>query len=352
MILPSKTEGQVKWKSPSNIALVKYWGKYGRQFPKNASISFTLSNAYSITQINYTHDPARIKNLVVNFTFEGKSNKAFEDRIISFLLSIKDEFTFLSNIALNIDSENSFPHSSGIASSASAMSALALCLIDIKQKIEGKTLSKLEFTKITSHVSRLGSGSASRSIIPKLAIWGEHPSFKSSNEYAIQVDEFLHPIFDNFHDDILIISPNEKSVSSTAGHKLMDNNPYAEERYKQANERLVHLTESMKIGDIVSFGKIVEDEALTLHALMMCSDPSYILMEPNTLHVINLIRSFRQKTKLPIYFTLDAGPNLHLLYPDGIKKEVESFINKELKTFCHNGKIIKDQIGNGPEKLL
>ena len=101
-----------------------------------------------------------------------------------------------------------------------------------------------------------------------------------------------------------------------------------------------------------AFGKLAEDEAMTLHALMMCSDPSYVLMEPGTLDMIREIRIFRQKTGTPIYFTLDAGPNIHLLYPDYVSTEAEDFVNEKLLPYTANGRVIKDKVGYGPQKLV
>jgi len=351
MILPSKSQGSVSWQSPSNIALIKYWGKHGNQIPNNASLSFTLSNAHTNTSVDYIHDPATITNLKLEFLFEGKPNTSFERRIHSFLLRIQPEMEFIKHSNLKINSRNSFPHSSGIASSASALSALALCLCEIDEKIRDIQHDKDSFTSKASHIARLGSGSACRSVIPKMAIWGAHNAYPSSDLVAHPISVKLHPLFDNFHDDILIISPDEKPVSSSAGHALMQGNPFAEERYKQANNRLEDLIAAMQNGDMATFGKIVEDEALTLHALMMCSDPSYILMRPNTLLAIERIRKYRTESKLPLFFTLDAGPNIHLLYPDGIQSEVAQFIEISLKPLCFEGKIIYDQVGHGPQKL-
>jgi len=90
---------------------------------------------------------------------------------------------------------------------------------------------------------------------------------------------------------------------------------------------------------------------MSLHALMMMSHPSFILLKPNTLNIIERIKSYRNETKLPVYFTLDAGPNIHLLYPQSIKNEVENWIDSELKQFCENGLYIKDDVGDGPKKI-
>jgi len=341
-------EGLVRWKSPSNIALVKYWGKYGEQLPKNPSISFTLDAAHTITEIDY-RPKADDGKLEINFFFEGKPNEAFGQKIEHFLKKHVALFPWVTQLQMTIKSKNSFPHSSGIASSASGMSALVMCLSDIESKHNGEEISLAK----ASYISRLASGSASRSVFPELAVWGSHNAIEgSSNLYATTYSKEVNPMFTQFHDDIMIISAKEKSVSSTAGHALMNGNIYAENRYMQANQNLMDIIRSMKEGDLEKFGEIVESEALTLHALMMCSTPSYILLEPHTISVINEIRQYRSESKLPLYFTLDAGPNIHLLYPDDIADQISPFIEEVLQPYCVGGKIIKDKVGQGPQNLI
>ena len=170
-----------------------------------------------------------------------------------------------SQFGFKDESKNSFPHSSGIASSASSMSALAMCLIDIESQINSQ--SELDYKK-ASLLSRLASGSACRSVYEKIAVWGTTEFVEdSSNDYAVPFYKTIDPVFHEFHDDILIISAVEKSVSSRAGHALMEDNPYSKARFEQANEHMGLLIKSMENGDLKSFGSIVEKEALTLHAL-------------------------------------------------------------------------------------
>lgn len=340
------------WKSPSNIALIKYWGKHGRQLPNNASISFTLSHASTTTSVIASPRPSNEK-LAIDFLFEGQSEPNFGRKIDKFLTSIRDEFfPFLYSYHLEINTANTFPHSSGIASSASGMSALALCLCDIDQQLSGQAEYNESFFRKASIIARLGSGSAARSVFPTMSVWGQHPQILGSDDqFAIGIQQNIDPVFKTFHDDILIVSEKQKSVSSTAGHNLMNNNPYAKARYHQAGERMSQLMKALESGDVETFGKITEDEALTLHALMMCSDPSYILLEEGTLSVIKWIRQFRAESNIPVYFTLDAGPNVHILYPDQYTRQVEQFIADHLQQYAQNGRIIKDFVGQGPEKL-
>jgi diphosphomevalonate decarboxylase len=276
----------------------------------------------------------------MDFYFEGKENQAFKSKIEKYLNENKEYFTFLNGLHLNIESHNSFPHSSGIASSASSMSALILCLLAIKYKDEEINLQEASF------LSRLASGSAARSVYPKMTLWGKTPSLpESSDEYAIPIDNIIHPVFKSYHDSILIVSSKEKSVSSRAGHSLMNNHPMAETRYATARKNTEDLLTILKQGDLEGFIKIAESEANQLHDLMATSTPSYTLKEPNTINIIDKILEFRKETCLPICYTLDAGPNVHLLYPDSCSNQVHIFIDEVLKNYCFNNKWIDDNNG-------
>ena len=342
---------KIAWRSPSNIAIIKYWGKYGRQLPRNASISLTLQNAFSETSLVY--EPKENNGQIdLHFNFEGQKNKKFKERLQQFLSSITDIMPFLTEYTLSIESHNSFPHSAGIASSASAMSALALCLCSMERQVSTQPQAEEYFYQRASMIARLGSGSAARSVYPHLAVWGATALAEgSSNDYAIPFAQAVHEVFLSYHDDILLVSKSEKSVSSTAGHALMNSNPFADVRYQQAHNNLQDLLLALKEGNLHHFGRIAEQEALQLHALMMTSEPSYILMESNSLEIIKKIRLWRQNTGHPLYFSMDAGPNMHLLYPDNIASAVQPFIQQELLEHCEQGSYLEDVVGKGPTRL-
>ena len=343
---------EITWRSPSNIALIKYWGKHGNQLPNNASLSLTLNEAYTETSVELKNKRKK-STPDIDFYFEGKKNPAFAAKLIKYLSSIKADFPFINDHKLVIRSENSFPHSAGIASSASSMSALALCLMSLQAGFSKKLLDYDTFLKDASCYARLGSGSASRSLYPEFSVWGETKSIKnSSDEYAIQFPKEYHSNLNDLQDSILIVSDQEKSVASRAGHELMKKHPAAELRYKNAGQRMTELLKSMRNGDLDLFVNIVEAEAMELHALMMTSSPSFILMAPATLEIINRIRNFRNETKIPVCFTLDAGPNVHVIYPYYEKKQVRNFIQSELLQFCTNKKVIYDGMGYGPKQII
>jgi diphosphomevalonate decarboxylase len=339
------------WKSPSNIALVKYWGKRNNQIPENTSVSFSLSESFTNTEVNILQSPGN-EIPSFEFFFEGQRQLTFEDKISIFFERVREFIPEVSRLPLKINSSNTFPHSSGIASSASAMSALSLALLDLEQQVSGKSLAQKDFLRTASVMSRLGSGSASRSVYGGYAMWGQLEEItESSDEYAIPLNKMVHKDFMTMYDSILIVEAGTKSVSSTKGHLLMKDNPYAPVRYKMANENTRTLLKVLEEGDFEKFISLVESEAMTLHALMMASSPWFILMQANTVELIKKIVDFRKQNAVPMCFTLDAGPNIHLLYPEKVRGSVLNFINNELLDHLANSRWIDDKIGSGPEKI-
>lgn len=339
------------WQSPSNIALVKYWGKHGIQLPRNPSLSFTLSAC--VTRMSVEVEPESIRPNVEVY-YEGAPRPAFEGKIRSFFGLLRLHFPWLEKSAVRIDSANTFPHGAGIASSASAMSALALCLCDIHDQLTGGNTNKdAAWWSRTSEVARLGSGSACRSLFPVAALWGMTGAVSdSSDAFALPWADKVNARYRDYRDTILIVSSAEKAVSSTAGHALMDSLPYAHTRYAEAQRNMTRLIAAMAVEDAVDdFITICETEALQLHALMMSGDSPFILMEPGTLAIIKAVWAFRKETGLPVCFTLDAGPNVHLLYPAGHHIAVMDFVRTKLAAHCADGRYIEDNVGTGPVKL-
>src|SRR5690606_2410811 len=189
------------------------------------------------------------------------------------------------------------------------MSALALCLMDMEKQMQ-PAIPEDYFIEKASFLARLGSGSASRSIEGPVVVWGEHPEIDgSSNLFGTKYPFKIHENFLNYQDCILLVDKGEKQVGSSIGHDLMLDHLFAEQRFRQAKENLSKLISVFKTGNLPEFIKIVESEALTLHAMMLTSIPYFILMKPNTLEIINRVWKFREKTASNLCFTLDAGAN-------------------------------------------
>lgn len=346
-----ESSGSVSWRCPSNIALVKYWGKRERQLPSNPSLSFSLKQCYTETTIDYEIIEA-LPSPAVSFFFEGTPNIEFQHRVNAYIQNLIIDIPVIEHLRLTINTRNSFPHSAGIASSASAYGSLALCLCSIEKKIQGAITGDMDFHKKASYLSRMGSGSACRSIYPGYVVWGESEYYDNfTNLYAAPLPFEIHPDFREMSDTILVVSSKEKELSSSSGHELMKTHPYAHGRYNQALENLHALISALQDGDMDLFIQVTENEALSLHALIMSSGYGAMLIKPNTLAIINKIRDFRRSQKIPVCYTLDAGPNVHMLCPGKYNNKIQSFIENELKPLCENQHIIYDSMGQGPEEM-
>jgi diphosphomevalonate decarboxylase len=339
----------IKWLSPSNIALIKYWGKHGIQLPQNASLSLTLKNAVTTTELRYRGSP---DDMEVQYYFEGERNQVFEEKVINYLERLKTEMPFLADYALWFSSQNTFPHSTGIASSASSMSALALCLVSMEEEVTGKKLDENAFFERASAIARLGSGSAARSVFGQWATWGVIEGYAhSSDQFASPLPFKVHESLTDMGDAILVVSGTPKKVSSSLGHHLMKVHPYATSRYRQAAMNMHALLVALEVGDFDTMACVVENEALSLHALLMTSSPEGLLLKPGSLQIIDAVRQYRNETRTKLCFTIDAGPNIHLLYPVSEREKVLSFIENELLQYCENRQWIDDETGNGPLKI-
>ncbi len=375
--------GQVGWESPANIALVKYWGKRPGQLPMNPSLSFVLKESVVRMNVEYTFRDKGATGLRA-FTLNGSPNPGFQKRIGAFIDTLSSYFPFLHGMHLSISSESTFPHSAGIASSAAAFSALALNLCSIEREVTGTididcldvsldralldsfntgrshsldTIGELNdagFILKASYIARLGSGSACRSLQNGFVAWGNSTLLEGSDDrYAIRVGgDHVDPVFNTLRDAVLIIDDTVKMVSSSAGHALMNHHAYRQSRILQAVNNLEQLLWSLKIGDEPLFFSVIENEALSLHSLMMSSNPGYILMKPQSIEALERISAFRNHYGINIGFTMDAGPNIHLIYFERDSHIVKEFIRKELAKCCLDNRWIDDGMGKGPVQTL
>ncbi len=337
------------YRCSSNIALVKYWGKKpdGIQLPANPSISFTLKDLYTETTIS-TAGPNTTGQPEFDFQFEGQPKPSFIPKLADFFARIWNDYSVLNAYRLHINTSNNFPHGTGIASSASGFGALACCLAELEEMHTGKSVAVEQISK----TARLGSGSACRSMYEAPGIWGRHNAIAgSTDEYAIPFSSPVHDVFSQMMDAVLIVDAGEKSVSSTVGHGLLKGNPYASARYAEATLHLTELCTALEAGNMTDFIRIVEQEALQLHAMMMLSNPYFILMRPATLSVIEAVWAFRRNTGVPLMFTLDAGANVHLLFPGAHYQQVKNFIDSDLLNYCQNGQYFCSAIGSAPVRI-
>ncbi|MBK9750071.1 MAG: diphosphomevalonate decarboxylase [Chloroflexi bacterium] len=288
-----------------NLAFVKYWGKANSELniPFNGSISMNLSSAKTVTTITFDegYDQDHI-------TIDGETlhHQAKAGLRISQHLDRLREIAHTSTFA-QVITRNNFPMGTGFASSASGFAALTLAAASAL----GLELSK----KQLSILARRGSGSACRSIPDGFAEWFAGHDNESS--YAIEIAPVGHW---DIIDIAVVVSNKAKLVSSSLGHELAQNSPFWAARSQIVSGRLARVRAAIEKRDFSAFGHEIESEALELHAIAMTS--SYNLeaswqsgifyWEPSTLHLLKLVQEWRA-TGLEVYFTLDAGPTVHII---------------------------------------
>lgn len=348
----SKEVINIGWRAPSNIALIKYWGKKGHQLPENGSLSITLDQSSTTTFMSFQQKKEAERDIYLKYYFHGDQHFKFEQKIVQLLNYLRAEIPFLTDYELVFRSENNFPHSAGIASSASSMAALALCLVSMEETVAHKKLSKDDFFRRASCIARLGSGSACRSVFGGIVAWGNIASISnSSDDYAIPFSLHEGSRLNRVRDLILIVSSKEKPVSSSAGHNWMKDHPYREGRRVQADRNLNKIIDAIRDDNYRIIAEISENEALSLHALLITASSGGLLLRPNTLHVVEEIKKFRDSTGLDLFFSIDAGPNVHLIYYEDQREAVLQFVKQTLSQYCENGQWIDDKMGNGPKLM-
>ena len=285
--------------APANIAFIKYWGKVSEELrlPANSSISMNLSEALTTTSVEF--DKNLKKDLVI---INGKKVTGIEEaRVVGHLDLIRDLIRKEAgiNIFANVISKNNFPKGAGMASSASGFAALTAA----GAAAAGLDLSEKEL----SILARLGSGSACRSIPDGIIEW--KAGDKSENSYA----RSLYPVeYWDIRDVIAVIGDKDKKVSSSEGHTLAGSSPFYKARIAGMPEKVREIKSALKNKDFTKFGEIIEAEAINMHSVMMTSSPPLYYWLPKTLEVMQSVQDFR-KNGIEAYFTIDAGPNVHII---------------------------------------
>ncbi len=310
-----------------NIAFIKYWGNrdHDLRIPANGSLSMNLAPLETRTTVSFDTD-LKEDQLVLNGEPAGEAALQRVSTLLDRIRSLGDVKTFA-----RVVSENSFPTGAGIASSASAFAALTLAAVTSL----GLELSEGQL----SALARTGSGSASRSIPAGFVEWTPDPE----SSYAFSIAGVEHW---DLVDLVVLISQEHKAVVSSDGHKLADTSPLQKARVIDAKRRLDICRKALLEKDFPTFAEIVELDSTLMHSVMMTSMPPLYYWEPGTLEIMNAVRSWRA-AGLPVCFTIDAGPNVHLICPESVSETVK----RKLGALVNVKSILKCTPG-GPARLL
>ncbi len=279
----------------SNIAFIKYWGNadHTLRIAANPSLSMNLADLTITATVQFAPDfPSDMLTINGEPVTGGAAERVFRQMDI---IRRKAKFSHRAKIA----TESNFPAGAGIASSAAAFSALAVAGV----AAAGLSLSEAEL----SALARRGSGSACRSVPPGFVQWlaggTDETSFAESIAPAGHWD---------LVDIVAIVSAAHKTVGSTGGHALADTSALQAARVATAEERFIAVKNAVLAKDLPALGTIIEEDAVMMHGVMMTSRPPLFYWQPATLAVIHAVRQWRADG-IPVYFTIDAGPNVHLI---------------------------------------
>lgn len=296
-------------KAPGNIAFIKFWGKKDPKInlPNNGSLSVCLDGIYTITTVEFSNNINRDEIVI-----DGEKKHAEWDRLTNHLNNIR-KLAGIKHFA-KVVSKNNFPNSSGLASSASGFAALSLA----GSKAAGLNLSEKELTVF----SRLGSGSAARSIPDGFVEWKKGTSHQSSYAYSL-----FPPNYWEISAIITIITQDKKDVSTTTGHGIITSSPFYNLRIKNLPKRIELMKQAISNKDIKSFGEALEEECLEFVSITLTAKPYIIYWEPTTIRIMKLCKKLREKGLTP-YFTMDAGPQpvIYCLRKDA--KKIAAKLNK------------------------
>lgn len=286
--------------APSNIALIKYMGKKDteKNIPSNPSLSYTLSNLVSTVVLNEHSGKNDIwEPLYAPGGIDFELSLTAQARFLKHLSRLKQYFNYTGSFI--VQSNNNFPHGSGLASSASSFAALTKCAVTALCELTQTPMLSIE---TQASLSRLGSGSSCRSFFSPWALW--------INE---EVDAVELPYVDLIH-QVIIISHEEKKVSSSEAHQRIQSSTSYTTRPGRAVDNLKVLLNAFEKKDWPSAAQICWHEFQDLHQLFATAAQPFSYMTDKTNEVLKTLQDFWVSQGDGPIITMDAGPNIHLLY--------------------------------------
>lgn len=316
-----------------NIAFIKYWGNRSNdlRLPAADSLSMTLDTP----SVEITVDHADVMS-VRSFGADGIEKILKKKDIARFARHLELTKIYLSKPALRLGSgqatrnplpasvaitiHSRIPSSIGLASSAAVFGCLAKAyagLISDKISLNDEQISV---------IARFGSGSAARSIhggyVALIAGTGD----EMDSSHAIQIADENHWLL---HDIILVPTQKEKDVGSTEGHALASTSPYFRKRVMEIPRRQKECTDAILTKDFEKLQRVVEEDCWDMHNVMQSSTPPLKYLNDATYRITDAIEELRWAERLPVLYTMDAGPTVHLFCPEEVRATVLAFAKEQ-----------------------
>jgi diphosphomevalonate decarboxylase len=297
--------------APANIAFVKYWGVQDAALtlPFNESVSMNLDRCFTTTTVRF--DP-RLNDDEVALKLYGQDERMATGRPFERVVAQLDRVRALAGVQTraHVRSENNFPSDAGIASSAAAFAALTTAAVAAL----GLQLSEAELSALTR---RSGSGSACRSIPTGFVHW--HNDGTDSGSYAVSV---APPDAWALADVVAVVDPGVKSVTSADNHRLVTTSPYFNARLQEMPGRIQQTLLAIRDRDLGQLGSVCEADAVSMHVVAMTAQPPTFYWNAGTMAVIHALHRWRNEGLFG-YFTIDAGPNVHVICARSDAAEIE-----------------------------
>lgn len=328
-----RTGEKVTAVAPANVAFVKYWGARDLEagVPRNRTVSMTLRRC--VSRCTLVPAPGADRDEVLRVSDGGEPEPAPEP----FAAPVRAHLDRLRRradrqIPMRVATRNTFPSSAGLASSASGFAALTLA---------GARLLGLDLG--TGALSRLarrsGSGSAARSLMGGYVEW---PAGDRSTTLRGPARRLAGPGHWELRDVVAIVDAAPKPVPSREGHRRAATSPHFATRLGEVGRRLRSVRSAIRSRDLEALGPVLEEEAVELHLVAMSSRPPIFYWKPGTLEVLGEVRRAREEG-VPAYFTIDAGPNVHVVCPP----EAEADVVARLERLDAVDRVLRDGVGPG-----
>lgn len=290
--------------APSNIALIKYMGKldFARNIPSNSSLSYTLENLRTFVEIEKTDGAEDVWKPLVKaeclspiFSIKG------QQRFLNYFKKLKNIYGVTENFV--VKSANNFPSDSGMASSASSFAALTMAADKAFTDLGYRNQSDQTLYQL----SREGSGSSCRSFFSPWAVWSGVEVY----EPEIKTQKLLH--------DVILVDTKVKEVSSGDAHKRIETSPNNTGRKERAEQRLKELIQALQEDNWKGAYNIVWDEFMDMHELFETAEPLFCYRTEKSYQALQALREFWKERNDGPLVTMDAGPNVHLLWREDQK---------------------------------
>ena len=321
---------QVTVSSPTNIAVIKYWGKRDGKLnlPINSSVSVTIDQADLCTTTTVTASASYLRDrLWLNGSEEDVEGNKRVQRVLKEVrtragelrdasgkvLVRKDEW---AGMRVQVVSKNNFPTAAGLASSAAGYAALAYSLAQL-HGVEERYPGEL------STLARIGSGSACRSLAGGFTAWDMGSKADGSDSTARLVGPASH--WPELKVLILVVSDSKKAVSSTAGMQTsVETSPLLAHRAAAVVPgRMVKMEAAYKARDFATFATLAMQDSNQFHATCLDTLPPIFYLTDASRAVIQLCHAFNEASgSVRVGYTFDAGPNAVLLTTEEFMPQV------------------------------